>query len=557
MFGNGRRLAGIVLGMLILAAQSHAHADDQRGTDMLENDLATLTQGVKTIAAPGVPGAVAIWGKGTFCVVAAGDAGEQVPVVAAGRMGNGRFVLFPHSAFSDASVTDTGDTAQFLENVVKWTAHVSTNRAVKVGVMGGTIAEFLTKRGFDAQEMRSWPREKLQTIDVVWCSKVDLSKTEIEALRDFMQAGGGFVGAQTPWGWQQITGRDMDENGMNALIAPAGAAWTSGMTHATVSGGMFAVDETMRPLLQGSNALDVLEKGEGAAPEQEEQQSATTVMQVMLAMIEDRGEFQSRLKKLAESRGASVIASAESPLTVKQGLQRVLLAYEIEQAKHANVNAVKAQASAAKFPGLPESHATRVQRNVKVDGDVPGWASTGVYAEPGQKIVVELPNMPGTNEMQVQIGTHTDELWDKPEWRRAPEIVERWPIKSTRTEAASAFGGLVYIVVPEHCNAGEMKVRISGAIESPLFVLGETSKADWMQRVRDRPGPWAELATKKVILTVPSKCIRQLDDPESLMKFWDQILDAAADLAQIDHDRLRPERYCMDVQISAGYMHSG
>ena len=41
------------------------------------------------------------------------------------------------------------------------------------------------------------------------------------------------------------------------------------------------------------------------------------------------------------------------------------------------------------------------------------------------------------------------------------------------------------------------------------------------------------------------------------MALWDKILDGYADFAGIPHHRLRPERYCTDRQISAGYMHSG
>jgi hypothetical protein len=63
--------------------------------------------------------------------------------------------------------------------------------------------------------------------------------------------------------------------------------------------------------------------------------------------------------------------------------------------------------------------------------------------------------------------------------------------------------------------------------------------------------------TSKVIISVPSDSIRALDDPEELLRLWDRVLDAAADLAAIPRDRRRPERYVPDEQISAGYMHSG
>ncbi len=45
--------------------------------------------------------------------------------------------------------------------------------------------------------------------------------------------------------------------------------------------------------------------------------------------------------------------------------------------------------------------------------------------------------------------------------------------------------------------------------------------------------------------------------PRSAPALWDQVLDADADLARIPHERARPERFVLDEQISAGYMHSG
>jgi hypothetical protein len=87
-------------------------------------------------------------------------------------------------------------------------------------------------------------------------------------------------------------------------------------------------------------------------------------------------------------------------------------------------------------------------------------------------------------------------------------------------------------------------------------VLGETTKEAWAA-ARRAPGPWAELGTAKVILTVPAAHVRDLVDPEPLLRFWDRVLDADADLAGIPRARPRPERYVADVEISAGYMHSG
>ncbi len=85
---------------------------------------------------------------------------------------------------------------------------------------------------------------------------------------------------------------------------------------------------------------------------------------------------------------------------------------------------------------------------------------------------------------------------------------------------------------------------------------GVTSLAEWKQTLRNAPGPWAELVGKLVILSVPSSAVRDLDDPEALMAYWDEVMEHCYAFYAAPK-RNRPERYCVDRQISAGYMHSG
>jgi hypothetical protein len=100
-------------------------------------------------------------------------------------------------------------------------------------------------------------------------------------------------------------------------------------------------------------------------------------------------------------------------------------------------------------------------------------------------------------------------------------------------------------------------VRIKGAVEMPCFVQGKTPLDLWRTAIRKRPAPFAELATRKIVLIIPSSVVRDLDDPTGVLEVWDSGMDAIADLAAIPRDRERPERFCCDQQISAGYMHSG
>ncbi len=129
-------------------------------------------------------------------------------------------------------------------------------------------------------------------------------------------------------------------------------------------------------------------------------------------------------------------------------------------------------------------------------------------------------------------------------------------MKSTTTKLANPFGGLVYVTVPRNFKKGVVPVKIAGAIEAPLYVLGKTTPEEW-KKIRENPAPWGELASRNLILTTRSDNLRKLDDPDKIMEFWDKVMDACAEVAGLPLERERPERMVCDRQISAGYMHSG
>ena len=219
---------------------------------------------------------------------------------------------------------------------------------------------------------------------------------------------------------------------------------------------------------------------------------------------------------------------------------------------------VKAHPAAADFPGLPPASAEPITRNGHVNTAVHRWHSTGLYAPPGKLITVTVPAEAAVAKLEVRIGCHTDTLWRDTitRWKRVPEISRAFKITGPVTHAANAFGGLIYIVVPHNAPPANLKVTVTGGIPAPYYVLGQTSLEQWRESLRNQPAPWAELECKGLIFSIPSVTIRQLDDPEPVMKFWRQVIDAEDDLAG-KVGRTDPERMVFDRQISVGYMHSG
>ena len=100
----------------------------------------------------------------------------------------------------------------------------------------------------------------------------------------------------------------------------------------------------------------------------------------------------------------------------------------------------------------------------------------------------------------------------------------------------SAVGGLLYARVARGQVWGPRSFTVSGGVDAPYFKLGETAASAW-PAIRARAAPWAELATDKVVLTVPARMVRALDDPTALLGVYDAVMDALADFVGVSTAR--------------------
>ena len=107
------------------------------------------------------------------------------------------------------------------------------------------------------------------------------------------------------------------------------------------------------------------------------------------------------------------------------------------------------------------------------------------------------------------------------------------------------------------CQYGKVSVTIEGGfVRAPYYIHGVTSIDDWCEEIRHYPAPWAELQSKNITHTIPSRVIRELDDPASLMDLWEEI---CALYEEFDGKPLpeNGERLVADIQLALGSMHSG
>ncbi|MCC6322409.1 MAG: hypothetical protein IT438_13350 [Phycisphaerales bacterium] len=522
-----------------------------------------LIEGVSTIASPGTPGTLTVWGPGAL-VIAVGkdDRDLPAPVIAAGTLGRGRIVAFPHTAFLDKDTMSIADTGRLIENAVRWASRKPHAEKPVVGLFGGDLATFLSARGFSISKLAAadLTDSGLASIDVLCIVGNNLSDVQVACIARFVERGGGLLAAQTAWAWKAPSGKVLTDNPLNRLAAPAGIAWTGGHS-GPLAGKGFLTDGASDAMLHAANALsEIIATGKTSGKASDRIRLASrTALDAVRSLPTNDLILRPRIDQLMNEHAARLCPTEQDPLSSKEPLARLLLAASVERTHTLSPQEIRAHAASNAFPGRVPADAPRQTRSVRIDPRVADWHSTGLYAAPGEVIQVSIPAGAIDHGLRVRIGCHKDALWRLDTWKRVPEVTRETALTAATTQVASAFGGLVYIDIDKRFEADPFDVTIANAVEAPLFVLGRTTAEEWRSSIRARPAPWAELACKRIIISVPSTAIRELDDPTPLMEFWDRIAAAQDELATVSNleRHHRPDRIVADVQISAGYMHSG
>lgn len=519
----------------------------------LAAERAKLLAGVRTIPRLGVPGPVVAFGPASFPLLAAPHDRPVDAVAAAGNLGKGRAVIFGHTGYLNGG-SDQGDLDRLLLNAIRW---CSGKEKPRVAVKGAKPAAVLEDQGLRSEVIRAFDSKSLNGCDLLIASAQDLTgEADADELRTFIERGGGFIGAVTGWAFGQTSGgKDFGTAHLgNRVLAGAGLAWTD----ETLAEGTLEAPAGFPVALHAWTALAALSPKPGAAaPDSAFLNSAARTIQLALSSMPpaNRPVFQRALGRVLDREGKTPVPTPDKPLAGEGA--RAQASLDARLSAFLPPAETKAHPAAASFPGRPGAQARPVTRTVSIDPSVPGWRSTGLYADAGARIHVFCPAVSLDKGYALRIGCHTDRLYQLDAWKRMPEIATLTPIRGAETEAANPFGGLVYVVVPENAAPGApFEVTIAGGIEAPLFVHGQTTEAQWQQMIRSA-APWAELACKGVILTLPTAVAREVRHPGEVMAYWQRVIEAEDELANVASQRKRPERIVPDVQISAGFMHSG
>lgn len=546
--------------LLLLPMISALPIFGQLPAELVHTERAKILEGVSSVPKSGAPGPVAIWGAMAFPILAAPDKeGVEIAVAAAAGYGKGRLILFGHNSYLDGGVG--GDHPRLIENAVKWAAAKTQPR---LGLMG-VKSEILAARGLKPISFNAVDAKSLKAFDVVILNIQSITSPEQgAALIDFIQNGGGVIAGMTGWAFSQTSGgKDLVlAHGVNQALMTAGVA----ITDMSAFNDRSSFDARVElPLLMNAGAAVTAIKrqreGQGTMDLAASQQGISAIQIALTAQPPERSSLREAvLAALGPAANPSAaLPTKEKPLTTTDHqADRLRLGMETRVLRLASTDQVTAHPAHVAFPGTTPPEAPRITQDVTINPAVPGWTSTGLYAAAGETISLTVPADALEKGYALRIGCHSDTLYHLDKWARAPDITKTFPINATQTQIASAFGGLIYLEVPTRAaSEAAFSITLKGAVAAPLFVLGQTDDAQWNREIKLRPAPWAELACDKMIVSVPTAVARTVKNPTELMTFWQRQVEAQDELCNQTAERKRPERMVADVQISAGFMHSG
>ncbi len=523
-----------------------------------------------------VPGVLSLPGEDAFALLR--DANQRI-VAAASDAGGGRAVAFSHGGFlKSGDLPGQPAGASLIQNSIRWAGRSSKP---KVGVAPdlGELAAALTRAGFTVETIV--PADVKNGLVDVYCVMAQKNLTEGDAVRlhEFQKAGGGIVLAATAWAFAKDY-PDFRDFPANLILHQTGIRYepdqyANNKTPLLV-GRSVPADPAMKPAgesvgpVKATDAARLLAE-EGGALSVPERASLLATLKTGIDLRGDAlTEFLTALRALNEAVGP-IIPSKEKPVVPgRDPLVDAIIALEDEFNQTLPAGRMYPLPAAADYPGAVPADAERVTRELTLSGDWKGWLSgrgsggwsakemrpTGLYAAPGELITVTAPGKITGRGFEVVIGAYGGGLENRDQWHRYPRLQRKAAIDERTTTLSNSLGGLITIRVPKDAKEGDLNFTIAGAVEAPLYVHGKTDPGEWNDEIRKRPAPWAELASERIIIAIPSDYIRRLNDPDNVMEVWNGIIDTAAELVRVDRDDYRAERIVFDRQTAAGSMHS-
>ncbi|XP_075713741.1 TRPM8 channel-associated factor homolog [Rhinoderma darwinii] len=500
-------------------------------------DLKILLQGITSldISGEGLPSELLLHGPLTFPV---GMTDDYRCFVGAAFYGMGRVVVETHETLLSSPKLKT-----FTINAISW---LDMGKKGKIGVSNKLkeLANVLQNEGLTCEVS-----DLVQGLSVYCCTSY--SDTEGENIQQFVAEGGGLLIAGQSWYWSYSHSDVVSQYPGNKILNKLGIA----ILPKTVKTKLYdaldpqaasntyhfhrALCQLLRDFKNGAELNPPLSSWMSQLRNDVSSFFKLPASPIVSSMWQELSDLVQEYHLPNVSKDHPVKSCCKDAFILS-------LAYEVS---------CLIDSSLCDVPCIDKDCVT-VEIDATNDGG-DAWRSTGLYLPPSITAALVFPTSAVGKGLQVQVGCQSDDLSTAVELCRAPVAVHKKDVVGEKVVISCIWGGLLYVIVKGKSQLGIVPVTIYGAEPAPTFIKGKTNLSTWLNTICKYPAPWAELITENIILTVPSDVIRSVNDPEALSSIWDSAMNAVSELAAIPKKFQRPERIVADVQISAGWMHSG
>ncbi|ACU60016.1 M60 family metallopeptidase [Chitinophaga pinensis] len=522
-----------------------------------------------------------------FVLLAFNDAAENIAVanldvempvklnvIAAAPLGKGKLIAFGSGAYLHKDLLHDANVQQLVQNMFIWAGN--GRKRPKMGLYTSADSSFLqlaSQRHISTYPISNAGIEK--NTDIIYLETDVTDKDTLKTLETFVRNGGTLIQVSP---YEQIYYKmlaapgTIQNAGINTLLAKAGLYDINMAFYSTYQNKELILD-SVPDYLHLSSMLPLLKRpSTGIVDDITDKYIVQPTVDLLFENNDINAAVLQTLKAQYKVPDTLTIPTPQNPLILSNTEEKVR--YHLTRRFFGKTRSLiddkhAVSPGARYFPGLVPDTATRITTSITVPVQVGTQGlleptaiyfrphPTGLYVPPGTEVKVILQSKDKTQHLKAQIGVHNDDLADLTQLTRSAEnMVRTFSLDNDTTLIYSPFGGLLQLNVSDTTTLKEITITVTGVVKAPYFKLGQTSEASWINSIRNNPAPWAELATDKIILTVPAYRIRQLDNPVKLMQFWNEVMDADADLARISRIRSHPERVVVDQDVAYGYMYT-
>jgi hypothetical protein len=478
-----------------------------------------------------------------------GENPPRFPIVAGSMVGRGRVLCFSQLQFLFVLHFAEEGNARLIANALRWLGGAGAPQVISIGfassdeepILGalrvhGAETEFASAEDFDAKALPSFST-------VLISSELDISNDRFfNALVKYVEEGGGLGIFFT---MKQFTSMAMP---INRLLLRFNLAFT-----------LFILEEETEPdvvlsipdsyaRIRDVNFVPLLARfkaivKQSVVDEQALDDVVAALHYYVMACDESRTEELEQLMNYSwdflKRTGYSTPAGL-CPNVTHSAIALLIfdLSMKLPPAK------VPACPEHKTFPGEVTGTMASISTEMTVTLELETWRSTGLWLPAATVGVIECDTP--RSDLLVQIGAHSESLFGKPgPWLRWPLVVTMRALEKTQTEVASAFGGLVYIVVnllARECPP-PVRLRFEGFVKHPI--IDSTDPSAWEQS-KMSTAPWGELIAGRVTFTLPSRELPKLN-PRLIDQKFKQIIEEISRV--VGREGPSSYRFIFDVEV--------